>query len=187
MIRALAPFVAISVAMLASSAFAADAALPETPPVLPPESGWTFTVAPYFWMAGINGTVGQFGAAARRRRRVLHRRAGEFRHRRDGGGRSPQRPLRRRLRFQYVRLSAAADTPFGLAEQVEVTSQTFTSLAAVEYRVCRDRHRKRRPDGRRPAVVGRHRYRSAGRARRPAVLLRWRHLGRSDHRRQRPA
>ncbi|WP_133170164.1 hypothetical protein [Kumtagia ephedrae] len=40
----------------------ADPALPEVPPELPPESGWTFAVAPYVWMAGIIGTVAQFGA-----------------------------------------------------------------------------------------------------------------------------
>ncbi|MGO7778185.1 hypothetical protein ACC741_37130, partial [Rhizobium johnstonii] len=53
-----------------------DAKLVESP------SGWTFTVAPYFWMAGISGDIAQFGlpevatrpaqrTAARRRKAVM--------------------------------------------------------------------------------------------------------------------
>jgi len=38
-------------------ALAADPELPLTMEV-PVENGWTFTAAPYFWMAGISGDVG---------------------------------------------------------------------------------------------------------------------------------
>lgn len=47
------------IAAHAGSAVAADL---ETTPSERPETGWTFTVAPYLWMAGIEGNVAQFGA-----------------------------------------------------------------------------------------------------------------------------
>src|SRR5688572_16428348 len=50
---------ALPVTIMAGTAFAADAALPEPAPVLPLDTGWTFTMAPYFWMAGMEGTIGQ--------------------------------------------------------------------------------------------------------------------------------
>jgi hypothetical protein len=46
---------------LASAASAADATEPPPEPSPPPESGWVFTVAPYFWMAGLDGDIGIFG------------------------------------------------------------------------------------------------------------------------------
>ena len=45
--------------MAAASAADVETAPPEPAP--PPESGWVFTVAPYFWMAGIDGDIGVFG------------------------------------------------------------------------------------------------------------------------------
>ena len=48
--------------IVAAPAFAADVA-PEPPPPPPatPESGWTLSVAPYFWMAGLSGDIGVGG------------------------------------------------------------------------------------------------------------------------------
>jgi hypothetical protein len=46
---------------LATTAIAADAEVEPAPPEAPPQSEWVFTVAPYFWMAGIDGDVGLFG------------------------------------------------------------------------------------------------------------------------------
>jgi hypothetical protein len=49
--------------LLTAPAFAADVVAPMAPEPVPVESGgWTFTVAPYFWAAGISGDVAQFGA-----------------------------------------------------------------------------------------------------------------------------
>lgn len=46
---------------VASPALAADAVQEAPPPSVPVDSGWTFTIAPYLWMAGLNGDVGLFG------------------------------------------------------------------------------------------------------------------------------
>jgi hypothetical protein len=47
--------------VLASTAIAADVETAPAPPEAPPQSEWVFTVAPYFWMAGIDGDIGLFG------------------------------------------------------------------------------------------------------------------------------
>src|SRR5262245_24500496 len=44
-----------------SVAQAADIAAAPPEPAPPPQKEWTFTVAPYFWAAGIDGKVGLFG------------------------------------------------------------------------------------------------------------------------------
>jgi len=118
-----------------SSALAADPALPEVPSELPPESGWTFAVAPYVWMAGITGTVAQFGAPAIDVDASFIDVLENFDIGLMGVGEARNGRFGVLVDFQYVHLSATADTPFPLAEQVEVTSQTFTSLLAGEYRV----------------------------------------------------
>lgn len=55
------PTVLLSVASLAvvSPVAAADIAVPVEEPVI--DSGWTFSVTPYFWMAGMKGQVGVRG------------------------------------------------------------------------------------------------------------------------------
>jgi opacity protein-like surface antigen len=136
MLKIFTPFLAVPAMLLAGTAFAADAALPELPPEVPPESAWTFTIAPYLWMAGMTGTVAQFGAPPievdasfsdiLENLDIGAMVVGEARNGRFGIA----------FDFQYVHLSATADTPFGLlANQVEVTSQTLTTLLAAEYRV----------------------------------------------------
>lgn len=47
----------VGLGLWSSPLFAADIVAPS----YEPESGWTFTVAPYFWAAAMDGTVGQFG------------------------------------------------------------------------------------------------------------------------------
>ena len=137
--KVLAPLVALSVTMLAGAAFAADPMIslpPDAPPAVPPESGWTFAVAPYFWMAGMEGTIGQFGLPPVEvdasftdiieNFDIGAMVVGEARYDRFGVA----------FDFQYIRLSASAATPRGLlAASVEVTSETLTTLAAAEYRV----------------------------------------------------
>jgi opacity protein-like surface antigen len=131
-----ASLLALPVTITACTAFAADPALPESAPELPPETGWTFAIAPYFWAAGMEGTIGQFGLPPvdvdasfidiLENFDIGAMAVGEARNGRFGIA----------FDFEYVRLSATADTPFGvLANQVEVTSQTLTALAAAEYRV----------------------------------------------------
>ena len=51
------------VAMICTGVQAADVSPLMAPPPQPAESqpGWTFSVAPYFWMAGLSGDTSQFG------------------------------------------------------------------------------------------------------------------------------
>src|SRR5688572_18951986 len=60
--------VAASVTLIisASTTYAADVAY-EAPPL---ETGWTFTLAPYAWAAGISGDVGLFGISPQKLRRA---------------------------------------------------------------------------------------------------------------------
>lgn len=116
------------------SAFAADAAAP--PPDVPVESGWTFAVAPYFWMAGIEGTIAQFGAPPVDVDASFADVIENF----DIGAMAVAEARNGRFGiafdFQYIKLSADGDTPFGvLADRIEVTSETLTALVAGEYRV----------------------------------------------------
>jgi hypothetical protein len=51
----------LGVAVFATAAIAADVEIEQAPPEATPEREWVFTVAPYFWMAGIDGDIGLFG------------------------------------------------------------------------------------------------------------------------------
>lgn len=116
------------------AAFAAD---PEVAPAdRPAESGWTFAVAPYLWMAGIEGTVGQFGAPPVDVDASFVDILENF----DIGAMAVAEARNGRFGiafdFQYVKISADADTRFGLlADDIELTSETLTALVAGEYRV----------------------------------------------------
>jgi hypothetical protein len=112
MIRVLTPFVAISIAMFAGSAFAADTASPPTN--LRPESGWTFAVAPYVWMSGITGTVAQFGAPPIDVDASFIDVLENFHIGLMGESETRNGRFGVAVDFQYVHLSATADTPFGL-------------------------------------------------------------------------
>ncbi len=115
-------------------AFAADAEAP--PPDSPVESGWTFAVAPYLWMAGMEGSIAQFGAPAVDVDASFADILDNF----DIGAMAVAEARNGRFGiafdFQYVKLSADAETRFGaLADGIEVTSETLTALIAGEYRV----------------------------------------------------
>ena len=53
----------LSLLSLAHPAIAADIVSLPTPDLTPVEQGWTFTISPYLWMAGLNGSVGVRGLA----------------------------------------------------------------------------------------------------------------------------
>lgn len=122
---------------IASPAMTADLT-PLTPDARQVESpsGWTFTVAPYFWMAGISGDTAQFGLPE------VHMDADfgdvlsnlDFAFMAAGEARYD--------RFSvfgdviYTKLGADASTPAGiLADSVDVTSKTFAGLLGVGYSV----------------------------------------------------
>ncbi|MFS2176880.1 hypothetical protein ACCC98_13100 [Rhizobium pisi] len=102
-------------------------------------SGWTFTVAPYFWGAGLSGDIAQFGlpevhidssfSDIFQNLDFAFMAAGEARY----------------DRFSvfgdiiYTKLGADGDTRRGiLADSVDITSKTFAGLLGVGYSVLED-------------------------------------------------
>ncbi|MDC7741219.1 DUF481 domain-containing protein [Rhizobium binxianense] len=124
----------------ASPSLAADLTplVPNAKPIESP-SGWTFTVAPYFWGAGISGDIAQFGVPEvhvdadfgdiLKNLDFAFMAAGEARH----------------DRFSifgdviYTKLGADGDTRHGiLADSIDVTSKMFSGLLGVGYSVLED-------------------------------------------------
>jgi hypothetical protein len=117
---------------------AADVYTPVTPEAeqVVTEQGWTFTVAPYFWAAGISGEVGQFGLPP------VHADASFsdiFDHLDFGAMAIGEARYDRYSIFgdiMYSKISGAAGTPRGiLAASVEVSSETFAGLIGAGYSV----------------------------------------------------
>ncbi|MBB4277982.1 hypothetical protein GGE12_005791 [Rhizobium mongolense] len=102
-------------------------------PVEAPE-GWTFSIAPYLWIAGISGDTSQFGLP------TVHIDAdfGDILSNLDFAFMAAGEA--RYDRFSvigdviYTKLSADGETPFGvLATDVEVTSESFSGLLGIGY------------------------------------------------------
>jgi opacity protein-like surface antigen len=117
-------------------AAAADAIYPgaETVEYKTP-SGWTFTVAPYAWLAGLEGDVGVGG-------RTTHIDAsfGDILSNFDiavmGVAEARYERFGVFTDLNYVRLSTSADTPFGiLASSADFTTHSLMWTAAAEYRL----------------------------------------------------
>ncbi|MGH6808209.1 MAG: hypothetical protein ACREEJ_15410, partial [Ensifer adhaerens] len=134
----LATCLALSSATITSAAditpLLAPAAQPEET-----ESGWQFTVAPYFWIAGLTGDVAQFGLPD------VHIDSSfsdiwdnlDFAFMAMGEARND--PYSIFGDVMYTKLSADGNTPNGLlANSVEVDSTTFAALLAVGYSIYED-------------------------------------------------
>ena len=98
-------------------------------------SGWTFTIAPYGWLAGLEGDVG-----ARGRTTHIDASFGDILDNLDIAlmGVAEVRYDRFGVFTDvvYSRVSDSGDTPFGiLASSVDVTSQILMWTAAAEYRL----------------------------------------------------
>ena len=122
----------------AGPSVAADVVVPGLAPVeeVVTDSGWSFTVAPYFWMAGMQGDIAQFGLSPIE----VDASFSDIMENFDIGfmGVAELRYGRYALLtdVMYTKLSADAATPFGvLADSVDVTSETFSMLAAGSYRM----------------------------------------------------
>jgi len=125
-------------ALSSTSAMAADlvsAAAPDTAPAV--ESGWTYTVTPYLWAAGISGQTTQFNIPA-----IIDIDADfsdildnlDFAAMMIGEARNGRFSLFGDL--IYTNLSAGKATPLGLAAtSVDVDTSTFAGLAGVGYSV----------------------------------------------------
>jgi hypothetical protein len=99
---------------------------------LPAESGWTFTLAPYAWLAGISGDSGLFGLPLQEIDASISDVLENF----DIGAMAVAEARNGRFFLGsdifYAKLSTDIDTPFGIgAESVDVsaTSFMFTGIA----------------------------------------------------------
>lgn len=119
---------------------AADMPSPVAPmPETAERDGWTFTVAPYFWMAGLDGRMAQFGSPVV----DIHQSFSDILHDFDFGLMAISEARKGRFTIfndlQYSRVSSEATTPFGvLASTVQVKSETFSGLLGTSYSVIED-------------------------------------------------
>jgi hypothetical protein len=120
---------AIGLAMTASLATAADLVSPPEP-----ESEWIFTVAPYAWLAGIDGNVAAFGAPEVE----VDLSIGDVLDHFDIGVMGVAEARNGRFSFGadllWVKLSAQEDTPFGiLFRDVELTAEMLVLTGIGAY------------------------------------------------------
>lgn len=120
-----------------AGAYAADIApgLPQSE-MVESESGWTYTVAPYFWAAGLSGEMKQFGLPSVHINSNFDDIWDDLDFAFMGAGEA------RYDRFSifgdvlYTKIGASANTRDGiLANSVDVTSNTFAGLLGAGYSV----------------------------------------------------
>jgi hypothetical protein len=122
--------------LLAGGAKAADVYSPVTPGAeqIVTAEGWTFSVAPYFWAAGLSGEVGSFGLPTVD---VDASFSDIFDHLDFGAMAIGEARYDRYSIFgdvMYTKISGSAGTPRGiLASSVEVSSETFMGLIGAGY------------------------------------------------------
>lgn len=119
----------------AKAADAVSLLAPDTNSVVT-QSGWTITIAPYFWVAGIKGDIAQFGLPQ------VHVDASfsDILDHLDFGAMAVGEARYDRYSIfgdiMYTKLSNSATTPLGIvANDVEVTSKTFAGLLGAGYSV----------------------------------------------------
>ncbi|NGN44457.1 hypothetical protein G6N74_25640 [Mesorhizobium sp. CGMCC 1.15528] len=122
--------------VVADSAAAADVYSPVAPEThqLVIEPGWTFSVAPYFWAAGLSGEVGQFGLPPV----DVDASFGDIVDHLDFGAMAIGEARYGRYSIfgdiMYSKISGVAGTPRGiLASNVAVSSETFAGLVGAGY------------------------------------------------------
>jgi len=122
---------------VASSVQAADIApgIPEAK-VVESQSGWTYTVAPYFWAAGLSGDMAQFGLPEVH----IDSDFGDIWDNLDfafmAAGEARYERFSVFADIMYTKLGGDAHTRRGiLADSVDVTSKTFAGLLGAGYSV----------------------------------------------------
>ncbi|MEI3854919.1 MULTISPECIES: hypothetical protein [unclassified Ensifer] len=122
---------------VASSAYTADITLgiPDAK-VVESEGGWTYTVAPYFWAAGLSGDVAQFSLPEVH----INSNFGDILENLDFAFMAAGEARHDRFSIfadvMYTKLGAEAGTRNGiLADSVDVTSKTFAGLLGAGYSV----------------------------------------------------
>ncbi|ASQ06403.1 hypothetical protein GOB13_14875 [Sinorhizobium meliloti] len=129
---------AVLAALITNAAVAADVSplLVGEPRPAEAEGGWTFSVAPYFWIAGLSGDTAQFGLPTVHIDSSFSEIFGNLDFALMAAGEA------RYDRFSvigdviYTKLSADAETPLGiLASDVDVRSESFSGLLGLGYAV----------------------------------------------------
>jgi hypothetical protein len=123
--------------LFASPAGAADVFSPMAPePTVEAEAGWTFSVTPYFWAAGLSGETSQFGLPVVE----LDTDFSDILENLDFAAMAIVEARHDRYSIFgdliYSKLSAGTETPRGIvATSVDVSSETFASLLGAGYAV----------------------------------------------------
>ncbi|CCF00878.1 hypothetical protein [Sinorhizobium fredii] len=131
----------IGICLSAGTAMAADVYSPMTPEVqqTTTETGWTFSFAPYFWAAGLSGDIAQFGLPEAH---VDASFSDIFDHLDFGAmaiGEARYGPYSIFADVMYSKISGSGGTPRGiLADDVEVSSETFAGLLGAGYSIYED-------------------------------------------------
>lgn len=111
-----------------------DAAPPLEPP--PAETGWTFSFAPYVWLAGIDGHVAQFGLPKVKVDASISDVLSNFDIGIMGAGEARYGRFSLATDLFYVKLSADKATPRGVvANDVDATIRNFMWTGAASYSV----------------------------------------------------
>jgi hypothetical protein len=128
--------ISVAALLFVSDTIAADAVSPLAPEVeqVVTESGWTFASAPYFWMAGLSGEFGSFGAPPI----DVNANFGDILDHLDFGAmvinEARYGPYSIINDIMYSKISGSGGTPLGvLATNVELSSQEFMGLLAAGY------------------------------------------------------
>lgn len=128
----------LSFLWLTHPAGAADAVSPVTPDLRPvvTEQGWTFSVAPYFWAAGMSGEVAQFGLPSI----DVDANFSDILKNLDFAAMAVAEARYDRYSIfgdlMYVKVSGENGTPRGvLATSVDVSSETFSGLIGAGYSI----------------------------------------------------
>jgi hypothetical protein len=118
---------------------AADAPVAISPVIVEGEAGgWTFAIAPYFWIAGLSGDLGQFDLPP------VHVDADfsdildhlDFAMMAIGEARYDRFSIFADV--MYTKLGGDGDTPGPLIDSIDVTSETFAGLLGAGYSVFAD-------------------------------------------------
>jgi len=123
--------------LLASPAGAADVFSPMPPEARPTDqAGWTFSVTPYFWAAGLSGETSQFGLPVV----DLNASFSDILDNLDFAAMAIAEARYGRYSIFgdliYSKISSGTGTPRGVvATSVDVTSQTFAGLLGAGYSV----------------------------------------------------
>lgn len=132
---------AIGICLMAGGANATDIVSPMTPEVrqTTTEGGWTYSVAPYFWAAGLSGDTASFGLPEVH---VDTSFSDIFSHLDFAAmviGEARNGPYSIFGDVIYTKMSGQAGTPRGiLASGVELSPETFAGLLGVGYALFED-------------------------------------------------